>query len=354
MQIETQIDMLKTVGLLGIILAHVETPNWIFQLRTFDVPLFVFVSGILFGIHQLNRPFELRKYLTHRALRILLPVWLFLLMYFLLVAVWARFAGQEYPYSFQSVLLEFLLISRVIGTWIFRVFLIIAMLSPLLLIMHKKKFSNTRFMLVLTSSFVVYHFVATGLQSYSEELWYKVFENTVLEAFPYFLLFGFGMIIRELSKDIRLRMVLAIGLILIAAASVLVMTDKTLILQAYKYPPFAYYILYGSFWSLVLFELSNHLNIQSRTFVRLFKFLGRGSLWIYLWHWWYLYLLTRIAESYEFQASFSNKWVMVFLVVFSISSLTFLAQQSIINLLLSKYPESRSAIGHYFLNSLSR
>lgn len=41
------IDFLKTLGLLLLILAHVDAPAFILQLRCFDVPLMVILSGIL-------------------------------------------------------------------------------------------------------------------------------------------------------------------------------------------------------------------------------------------------------------------------------------------------------------------
>ena len=41
------IDYLKVLGLLLVILAHVNCPSPLMQVRSFDVPLLVFVSGIL-------------------------------------------------------------------------------------------------------------------------------------------------------------------------------------------------------------------------------------------------------------------------------------------------------------------
>ena len=41
------IDFLKFIGLTGIIIAHVGSPNWIMMLRSFDVPLMVIISSFL-------------------------------------------------------------------------------------------------------------------------------------------------------------------------------------------------------------------------------------------------------------------------------------------------------------------
>ena len=47
MKRDVTVDILKTVGIISIILAHVNPPNAITQLRNFDVILLVILSGIL-------------------------------------------------------------------------------------------------------------------------------------------------------------------------------------------------------------------------------------------------------------------------------------------------------------------
>lgn len=41
------IDRLKVLGLMFVILAHVDLPIWLAQIRCFDVPMLVFVSAYL-------------------------------------------------------------------------------------------------------------------------------------------------------------------------------------------------------------------------------------------------------------------------------------------------------------------
>lgn len=41
------IDFLKFIGLTGIIIAHVGSPDWLMMLRNFDVPFMVILSSIL-------------------------------------------------------------------------------------------------------------------------------------------------------------------------------------------------------------------------------------------------------------------------------------------------------------------
>ena len=48
---KNSIDYLKVVGLICLVIAHIDAPEVIKEIRGFDVPLMVFISGILGGGH---------------------------------------------------------------------------------------------------------------------------------------------------------------------------------------------------------------------------------------------------------------------------------------------------------------
>jgi len=52
---DARFAILKVIAFLGIILAHAKPPTFIFQLRNFDVPMLVLVSGALFVISLRGR-----------------------------------------------------------------------------------------------------------------------------------------------------------------------------------------------------------------------------------------------------------------------------------------------------------
>ena len=54
------IDFLKFVGLTGIIIAHVGSPDWMMMARSFDVPLMVILSSIL-GVNSYKKYCENSK-----------------------------------------------------------------------------------------------------------------------------------------------------------------------------------------------------------------------------------------------------------------------------------------------------
>lgn len=76
MKREKYIDVLKVIGLLGIILAHVQPPEVLFQLRNFDVVLMILVSAYL-GL-QSKKSEKLISYLIKRFKRLVIPTWIFI------------------------------------------------------------------------------------------------------------------------------------------------------------------------------------------------------------------------------------------------------------------------------------
>ena len=74
------IDRLKVLGLLLVILAHVDLPAWLAQIRSFDVPLLVFLSACL-----ARKSFVggcVIQYYRKRFFRLAVPAWVFAVYYF--------------------------------------------------------------------------------------------------------------------------------------------------------------------------------------------------------------------------------------------------------------------------------
>lgn len=100
-----KIDILKTIGLICIILAHVNPPNIIFQLRNFDVILMIMISASLFfdKKFEFNRK-NYKEYLAKRVKRLLLPTWLFLSIFFIISKLFSLS-----NYNFEIILDSYIL-----------------------------------------------------------------------------------------------------------------------------------------------------------------------------------------------------------------------------------------------------
>lgn len=81
---DPSIDLLRFIGLTMIILAHIglsRSISLLFQLRSFDVPLMVFTSGLAFSGRNTG---AYLPFIGKRTLRLIVPVYLFVAAYILL------------------------------------------------------------------------------------------------------------------------------------------------------------------------------------------------------------------------------------------------------------------------------
>ncbi|VED48541.1 Acyltransferase family [Raoultella terrigena] len=128
MQRNIIIDAMRVLGLLLIILAHVQPPSFIFQLRTFDVPMMIFVSGMAY-YYSGKSNIKLWQYSLSRFKRLVFPVWIFLVFFFLSIFIFEP-VGFVDLFTLKTIISTFLL-GGFGYVWIIKVFLIIAICSPI-------------------------------------------------------------------------------------------------------------------------------------------------------------------------------------------------------------------------------
>ncbi len=121
---DPSIDFLRFVGISCIILAHSGIPKLLFQLRNFDVPLMVFISGYC-AINFSAKSDNLFAYTMDRFLRLIIPTWIFLTLYFLIRM------GSGSPVSIIDIKLSYLMIGGPVGVWIIRILFFMSLLTPL-------------------------------------------------------------------------------------------------------------------------------------------------------------------------------------------------------------------------------
>ena len=148
------IDYLKLIGLLFIILAHVCNNPYIMQLRNFDVPLMVIISGFLAcGSYKrsMEKDKSILKYYWKRITRLLIPTWLFLTFYFILMKM--VYINEVYPYDFSKILRSYLLIDGIGYVWVIRVYLMCSFITPLILYLNDKiKNNKIKFMTLIVKN----------------------------------------------------------------------------------------------------------------------------------------------------------------------------------------------------------
>lgn len=278
----TRIDFLKFVGLSLIILAHVSPPYAVFQFRNFDVPLMVMAAGMAYAISRRNaHDFDYVNYVKNRAIRLVAPVWVFLSFYFL-----ARFIiGSTEEINFRTIILSYLLVGGIGYVWIIRVFLFIAMISPVLNYITNR--FSPRWLTALCLMTLVFIEAWAALTVDSKHAGLKLFELSVIFTAGYSVCFIVGTKLITITT----RSTFILG----SCAAVVFFTSSIaqhLIygtwfdLQATKYPPRVFYLSYAIFMASLLWIISPRAItiIQKLHLAPAFNFIAQNTIWIYLWH----------------------------------------------------------------------
>lgn len=273
------IDFLKFVGLTMIMLAHVHPPVWLYELRSFDVPLMLFASGLAFSGKQIDSQIH---FLCTRTLRLVTPVYLFLIGYF--IALW--FLPDRHVQADEVVGSFLLLNAHSIGyVWVIKVFLLVMLCTPVMLRLDRKlndRQWNAAILVLLVavelSGLLLAHLKPGGLAVY-----YAYYE-TVQFVLAYSIPFLFGLRFRVVERRRKQTALFLLALLMAVVLLVLyAQTGDALHLSTrYKFPPRAAFILWGTLAAFILWSARRMLGILSR--LRLIAFCGRHTLWIYLWH----------------------------------------------------------------------
>lgn len=278
---DSRIDFLRFIGLAMIIFAHVGPPSILFQLRNFDVPLMVLVSGMSFGLsYKATEPYF--SYLWKRAKRLVAPVWIFISAYFLVnIFIFANSLDLNIYKAFTS----YALISGIGYVWIIRVFLLVAIIAPLIYFVHVRVASNKKYIFVFLLVLLAYEAFRYFSLPYINEGAWKLVSIVSHYLIPYGVVFAIGLRV-PLLKNIQVTIIslASLFLLVLCGAVIYFYTGSVEPTQSYKYPPSLYYFSYAIFVSSVLWRYSHVIENVSSKIRGVMVFCAKNSIWIYLWH----------------------------------------------------------------------
>lgn len=311
---KVSIDVLKCIGMLLIILAHCGAPTLLDQIRNFDVVLLVILSGTV-AVKSYERSENCFKYIIKRAIRLLVPTYLFLTFLFIVEKIIDIF-NPVFPMESKLITTSYTLTSGIGYVWIIRIYLLCAIAVPILT--NIKKYKKT----VIAISFIIY-----------EILFYTIGNaNVILQQIVYYLIpFGLlcvyiGMRLNDWDNKKILKVIVICLLIFIVLLTVFYIVKKQIPkISDYKYPPRLYYLSYGIGISLLLyylFERKNIFDIKEKLDNKLILFIGRHTMWIYLWQVFYL-------NTFAF-VKFQVTWYVKFIYLVVLSVLTTYIQSKIV------------------------
>ena len=275
----TTIDLMRFMGIMLIILAHVDPPNKLFQLRTFDVPMMVFVSGMSYYCSG-KTSVKMKPYVISRFKRLVLPVWVFLLVFFPAIALFHT-PGFQDILTAQTILLTFLL-SGFSYVWILKIFLLMALLSPLLTQVANRVSNYAIAAYALLFLAVSLLLSMTGYDRLGPFL-ASIVRDIVIPAVSYGAVFIIGYKVLALSRrQIAVCLGTFVGVFIAYIIFNYLRHGGLDDIQDYKYPPTLYYIAYAVIMSLLIFSLLEYIKVEKIN--PLIAFISSNTIWIYLWH----------------------------------------------------------------------
>lgn len=275
---DKNIDAMRAIGLLCVILAHINPPNLLLQIRCFDVPLMLFVSGLVFSGRHADMTLGGGKTLLHRIGRLIIPTWLFLCFLFPVCLIPAYLGIIPY-FCHDEIIATFLLRDQPLSigyVWVIRIFIIVGIFTPIWLWITNRITMWWGHLIMFITLVVVQQLLVTTLETYTV---YWFVNDWILYIFGYSSLFALGLSAKQLApKD---NIVIALFMLLIFIASMFAYGEG-FIINAYKYPPQHLFIFWGAFVSMLLWITRN---FWSKVFSCKFTiWLGQNTIWIYLWH----------------------------------------------------------------------
>ena len=271
------VDILKTIGLLCVLLAHIDPPRWLYHIRVFDVCMLVFASGLTLRYHG-NSIKEYLGYLVKRFKRLIVPTWIFLVVYFGV----SFLLGQRYEqwrFTPEECVKSFVFAGGIDYIWIIRVYFLMAVISPLIVKISEWELYRKRWYLLLPGLLAVNELLGGISNWIPTETFRKLFENCFVYTLGYSVVELMACSVKKI-KSYKL-------LIAVAAAFTAVWFLRGFAVpQTAKYPPQALYILYGLLITLAIYYFleKNQISMGKSRKWWVVQWCSSNSLWIYFWH----------------------------------------------------------------------
>ena len=319
---DKSIDVLRAIALTGLIIIHISPSiGWIREIRNFDVPLMVFLSGVSYALSTGGANIIISSYVYKRFQRLILPTWIFLLLYHSVVIIVSLVSTHSVNWIgiSKTAIVNFTFMTGWY-IWIMRLFFIVALFAPLL-----SKFTKSskliHLYLFVTVVLLLNEFLVLWIgEDCPTSDWRVILEMNI----PYFVVFCIGTFISKMSKKNITTMMFCTIIVFIAIALCIKNdTGAFQSLQTYKYPPQAYYMTYGISVALLLWLIRDKIVaiFEKMKILNVVEFIGSHTMWIYFWH---IFLLVYIAD-------FISIATVRFLVVYVFACLFTYLQSIVIN-----------------------
>lgn len=269
MKRDYKIDSLRCIGTLLVILAHMNNiPSTLQEIRAFDVVLLVFISGVSFA-YTYNGDY--RKYIKKRVKRLVFPTYIMMILVFTISGLVCWILGREQLYSISKMLRSFAFLDNSMGyIWIVKVYMIIALMSPLLIMINTRLKTENTFILMIFGSMVIQKLLLNLIKN----VYILGISDYLLYIIPYSCVYLVGIRLKENNWKFCKRF----GLINFISFIILTAEIGEFVPSKYKYPPDIYFIVYGMIVTILL------LKIIPNKKIKFIEYISKNSFMLYLAH----------------------------------------------------------------------
>lgn len=294
-----RIDYIRVIGTFLVILAHVSIPQWLDEIRTFDVISLVYISGISM---LYSREEDYGKYIKKRFKKLVLPVYFIISLIFIIAFFYCSFLrGGNQLFSWTYICRSYLFCGGMGYIWIVKVYMMIAIFMPILKKITLKIKSEKMFLTYIIIVYLVY--VILEMFFGKNIIMYEYF----FQIFPYILIANIGLRVVDDQKKNK-----KIFLICFAITIICAVISGGFHPSQFKFPPKLFYIAYG------LMIVSGLVVYGPKKKNSIIIWISKNSFNIYIWHIFYLFIINAISDFSMF--SFLNIWFVSYTII-SIASI---------------------------------
>jgi len=279
------LDLLRLLGILVIILAHSSPPDWLFQLRNFGTPILIVVSALSYSYIYSQRQLDILPFYKKRLIRLTLPAWIFLSLFFCFFLFASITLGKKYPFTVNEIISSYSFYTGIGFVWIFKVYIILALITPVALTFNRRINSNRFYFSLLVVAYILYEIVLNYSHQLIPDDFLEFFDTVAFVIFPYSILYLYGFRLSSISDKQLLRIIFTSLAIFVCLMAYKYSEYGAFIpTQKYKYPPTIYYLSYAFFALNLVYFYIKKLKITNAHASNIIVWLSKNTLWIYLWH----------------------------------------------------------------------
>ena len=304
---DNRIDFIRALCTLTVIIAHVQAPTILNNIRTFDVISLMFISGMSL---KTDSNISYKSYLIKRIKKLLLPTYCMLFFVFFMSFISCKLLGISQLYDKSEIFRSFLLLYK--GSmgyvWIVRIYLVIALLFPLIRYLDKKIGASFSYLILYSLICICILYVLLSLGTFIDnDLLSAIYFDYLYSSVAYMIVAQLGVWSkRNIRKAPKLLLIL--GMLFFVTQSYYAVKGVGFVPSSYKFPPTFYYCIYGLFISLLLYLSLPNFHISYVTWISV------NSFSVYLWHIIMLRGIGLLAKISYFRF-IDNYWIVKYLLV---------------------------------------